>query len=196
MDTTLRSAINLAKAASFSNSNAFAKKLFLFCLITVLSVVNAVGGGSVNAGGNLHAADEGSNAITTAVTAHDRATNDNYNATVNKLSSDATLALLQIPGQTISPAFATAINSYTSTVPNGTISIKVEAFTNNSAAKVTINGYAVASGAASPALPLIIGNNTITIIVTAQDGVTKDTYTIMVTRVSTVATLALLQIIL
>jgi gliding motility-associated-like protein len=138
----------------------------------------------------------GGNTITTIVTAQDGVTTDTYTITVTRLpSTNATLTLLQISGQTISPTFATATTSYTSTVSNATTSIKVEAFTSSPAATISINGNAVASGVASPALPLNVGSNTITTIVTAQDGVTTDTYTITVTRLpSTNAFLTLLQI--
>jgi len=138
----------------------------------------------------------GPNTITTIVTAQDGSTTKTYTITVTRQpSTNATLALLQIGGQAISPTFATGTTGYTSTVANAITSIKVEAFTNSSVATLTINGNTVASGAASPALPLNVGSNTITTIVTAQDGVTKDTYTITVTRLpSTNATLALLQI--
>ncbi len=40
----------------------------------------------------------------------------------------------------------------------------------------------VASGSASQAINLNVGSNTITVIVTAQDGTTTNTYTITVTR--------------
>jgi hypothetical protein len=49
-------------------------------------------------------------------------------------------------------------------------------------ATVTVNGNGVASGNASGLIPLRIGANIITAIVTAPDGVTKMTYTLVVTR--------------
>ena len=49
-------------------------------------------------------------------------------------------------------------------------------------ATITVNGSTVAAGNASPSLPLVAGSNTITIVVTAQDGVTQLTYTITVTE--------------
>jgi gliding motility-associated-like protein len=42
----------------------------------------------------------------------------------------------------------------------------------------------VTSGTASQSLPLAVGNNTITVAVTAQDGVTSRTYTIIANRAS------------
>ncbi|WP_274318745.1 S-layer homology domain-containing protein, partial [Paenibacillus qinlingensis] len=49
-------------------------------------------------------------------------------------------------------------------------------------ATVKVNGTAVASGAASEAISLSVGSNTITTIVTAEDGTTTKTYTVTVTR--------------
>jgi len=104
----------------------------------------------------------GANTITVNVTAQDGISTNIYTVTITRaLSTNATLALLQIGGQTISPAFATGTTSYTATVSNAITSIRAEAFTNEAHATLTINGYAVASGAASPSLPLNIGSNTI-----------------------------------
>ncbi|WP_171056436.1 cadherin-like beta sandwich domain-containing protein, partial [Paenibacillus sinopodophylli] len=46
----------------------------------------------------------------------------------------------------------------------------------------TVNGIAVASGAASGDISLSVGSNTITTVVTAEDGITTKTYTLTVTR--------------
>jgi len=57
-------------------------------------------------------------------------------------------------------------------------------------ATLTVNGSPVVSGNASAPLPLLIGSNTITIVVTAQDAVTQSIYTVTATRLSTVSTLS------
>ena len=59
----------------------------------------------------------------------------------------------------------------TPTVPDATATVKV-------------NDTTVASGTASEAIPLTVGSNTITTVVTAQDGITKSTYIVTVTRIS------------
>jgi hypothetical protein len=46
---------------------------------------------------------------------------------------------------------------------------------------VTVNTIAVTSGSPSGAISLVVGTNTITVLVTAQDTTTK-TYTVTVTR--------------
>ena len=48
--------------------------------------------------------------------------------------------------------------------------------------KVKVNGQAVTSGERSFALNLAVGENTIEVVVTAQDGTTQKTYTVTVTR--------------
>jgi gliding motility-associated-like protein len=49
-------------------------------------------------------------------------------------------------------------------------------------ATVKVNGTTVTSGTASASIPLATGANTITTVVTAQDGTTSHTYSITVTR--------------
>jgi hypothetical protein len=46
----------------------------------------------------------------------------------------------------------------------------------------------VASGSASPGIPLAVGANTITVLVTAQDQVTTRAYIIILSRASTITT--------
>ncbi len=47
---------------------------------------------------------------------------------------------------------------------------------------ITVNSVAVTSGSASGRIALAVGDNTITTVVTAQDGTTTHTYSIMLTR--------------
>jgi gliding motility-associated-like protein len=124
----------------------------------------------------------GSNTITIIVTAQDGVTTDTYTIAVTRLPEIATLSGLTISSGTLSPAFATATTSYTDNVVNTVSSIAFRATTTDASATETINGTAVPEGTVSPYFPLNVGANTITIIVTAQDGVTTETYTIAVTR--------------
>jgi gliding motility-associated-like protein len=136
----------------------------------------------------------GLNTITVVVTAQDGVTKDTYTIGVTRLSNVATLSGLTTSSGTLTPAFATATTSYTDNVANAVTSIAFRATTTSSSSTETINGTPVPEGTVSPYFPLNVGLNTITIIVTAQDGVTKDTYTIGVTRVSNIATLSKLTI--
>jgi alpha-tubulin suppressor-like RCC1 family protein len=59
---------------------------------------------------------------------------------------------------------------------------------------VRVNGSLVTSGSDSQSIPLTVGNNTITVVGTAQDGTTTSTYTVTVTRISNVSTLSSLTL--
>src|SRR6185437_5806856 len=78
------------------------------------------------------------------------------------------------------PTFDYTNTSYTSTV--SVASIRVIPTAADPGASITVNGTAVASGAASDPISLTVGNNTVSIVVTAADGVGTQTYTIAVTR--------------
>jgi gliding motility-associated-like protein len=134
----------------------------------------------------------GPNTINALVTAQDGLTTTTYTITVTRgPSADATLSNLTISSGTLLPVFLSGINNYTATVPNATTSIIVTPTTNDPNATVTVNGVAVTSGTASGAIGLNVGTNMITTVVTAQDGTTTDTYTIVVTRApSNAATLS------
>ncbi|MFI5137327.1 MAG: gliding motility-associated C-terminal domain-containing protein, partial [Sphingobacteriales bacterium] len=72
--------------------------------------------------------------------------------------------------------------NYTGNVSNATTSVTVTPTTVDPTATVKVNGIAVASGTASGSISLSVGANTITLIGTAQDGVTTKTYTLTITR--------------
>ncbi|WP_440108317.1 IPTL-CTERM sorting domain-containing protein [Acidovorax sp. BL-A-41-H1] len=141
--------------------------------------------GVVVSGGNASGAialNVGSNTITTVVTAQNGATKT-YTVTVTRAaSSNADLSALSLSSGTLAPAFAAATLGYTATVGNATTSLTVTPTLASGAASVTVNGVATTSGSASGAIALAVGNNIITIVVTAQDGVTTNTYTVTVTR--------------
>jgi gliding motility-associated-like protein len=124
----------------------------------------------------------GVNTISIVVTAQDGITQDTYTVAVTRLPEVATLSKLTVSSGTLTPVFATATTSYTDNVANTVSSIAFRATTTDALATETINGTAVPEGTVSPYFPLNVGSNTITVIVTAEDGVTTDTYTIAVTR--------------
>jgi hypothetical protein len=102
-------------------------------------------------------------------------------------NNDATLISLTSNAGSISPAFSTNTTDYSLNVISATNSIRVTSQTNDNKAsiQIRINGgtYAtVASGSPSSPLPLNAGVNTIEVLVTAEDGATTRTYTIVVTR--------------
>jgi gliding motility-associated-like protein len=138
----------------------------------------------------------GSNTITLIGTAQDGVTTKTYTVTVTRaLSTNAKLALIHLSSGTLSPVFAAATTSYTASVTNATTSITVTPTAVDATATVTVNGIAVTSGTVSGSIALAQGANTITLVGTAQDGVTNMTYTVTVTRaLSTNAKLALIHL--
>ncbi|MCO5950471.1 cadherin-like beta sandwich domain-containing protein, partial [Mucilaginibacter flavidus] len=125
----------------------------------------------------------GDNVVNTVVTAQDGVTTKTYSIKFTRqISVNANLAGLKLSSGTLTPVFAAGTISYTATVTNATNSITVTPATSDAGATVKVNGTTVASGTASAALPLVIGPNTVTTVVTAPDGVTTKTYTVTVTR--------------
>jgi gliding motility-associated-like protein len=100
--------------------------------------------------------------------------------TFTTLNNNNNLSNLTLSSGTLSPAFASGTLSYTASVPNATSSINITPTTAHATASVTVNGSSVTSGNAAT-VPLSVGANTITVQVTAQNGLTKD-YTVTVTR--------------
>jgi hypothetical protein len=90
-------------------------------------------------------------------------------------SSDAALANLSLSAGTLSPVFSALTTEYKASVGNSVSSISVTAATADP--KATASGDGV--GAAKS---LSVGANTLLITVTAEDGVTTETYSIIVTR--------------
>ena len=97
-------------------------------------------------------------------------------------STNADLANLTLGSGSLSPAFAHLTYSYAVSVPNAVGSVTVTPAAANAGASVRVNGTPVAAGSASPAIPLTVGTNVITIVVTAADGATNRSYAITVTR--------------
>jgi hypothetical protein len=111
------------------------------------------------------------------------------------LSNDATLSALTISGGTLNPSFNSNTTSYTDSVVNEVVTVTPTR--NESHATITVNGTLVTSGTESNLINLNVGSNTITVVVTAQDGTTVKTYTITLTRLpplSNDATLSALTI--
>lgn len=136
---------------------------------------------------SLLSLDVGSNTIDVRVTAQDGVTQKTYSLVVTRLpSTNANLSGLTLSIGTLSPAFASATSSYAASVDNVTASITVTSIQAQAdaslAVRVNSGAYAaVISGSPSSALSLNVGNNTIDVRVTAQDGVTQKIYTVQLT---------------
>ena len=72
--------------------------------------------------------------------------------------------------------------NYDVTAPNTTADTTVTATVANPSATLMINGSSAIPGVASASIPLAIGENQISIVVTAENGSSK-TYTVTVTRI-------------
>jgi Cadherin-like beta sandwich domain len=127
----------------------------------------------------------GMNNIGVAVTAQDGTTTQNYTIVVNRAgaqSNNANLSNLAISSGTLTPSFASNTLSYTDSVTNAVASVTVTPTTADANATVKVNGTAVTSGSASAAITLNVGMNNVGVVVTAQDGTTTQSYTIVVNR--------------
>ena len=107
--------------------------------------------------------------------------------TESGVSADATLsglALADSGGNTISlgETFVPATTTYTASVANGIETVTLTATKNDSNATVVIASDDNTGTPGVAELDLIVGSNTLTLTVTAQDGTTEREYTITVTR--------------
>ena len=124
----------------------------------------------------------GSNIITVVVTAEDDSTTKTYTVTVTRdapPSNDATLSnltLIRIDFGTFGPE----TTSYTASVANSVTETTVTPISNHAGATyvIKLNDVTDSDGI----IPLAVGSNVITVVVTAEDDTTTKTYTVTVTR--------------
>ncbi|PWK13487.1 cadherin-like beta sandwich domain-containing protein [Tumebacillus permanentifrigoris] len=151
------------------------------------ATVTVNGAAAISGNASTVSLNPGANPIPVVVTAQDGVTQKTYTVTVTRAvaSTNANLSSLTLSAGTLSPAFAAGTTSYTASVGNGVSSVAVTPTVADSTATVKVNGSAATSGSAS-AIPLNVGSNTITVLVTAQDGSTTKSYTVTVTRAASV----------
>ncbi|PKL35386.1 MAG: hypothetical protein CVV44_21505 [Spirochaetae bacterium HGW-Spirochaetae-1] len=148
-----------------------------FSTITVNGT--AVNSGAASAPISLNV---GTNLISVVVTAEDETT-CTYTITVKRLGSHiADLSAIALSQGTLTPSFTSGTLSYTAEVANAITSLTVTPTTAESHAMIDVNGVAATSGTAVTVSNLLVGGNTIRIVVTAQDGTTTKIYTVTVTR--------------
>jgi hypothetical protein len=98
-------------------------------------------------------------------------------------SSDATLSNLTISSGTLTPTFTSGTTTYTASLADVPfVIIIITPMVHQPDATVTVNDIPNTSGSASQSIALAEGSKTITGMVTSQDGITEDTYTINVKR--------------
>ncbi|MCY4448404.1 MAG: cadherin-like beta sandwich domain-containing protein, partial [Chloroflexi bacterium] len=120
------------------------------------------------------------------------------------VSTDATLLGLSLSasadGSTfdraarLKPAFAPGTTAYTAFVQDDVTHVQVTPTANDARATITVNGQTATSGGASGAIAVTPGTTTLTVVVTAADGATTQTYTVSFVAISTDATLSGLSV--
>jgi hypothetical protein len=108
------------------------------------------------------------------------AAGESHSIALTGVRNSAYLSGLSLSEGDLNPAFApiTTIYSVLVTKDVMTVSPTLE----DKLATVKVNGISVASGSSSPSLSLLMGQNIINILVTAWDGTTENTYTIIAIR--------------
>ena len=135
------------------------------------------------------------NVIAVEVTAEDGETTQTYMVTVTRAgSADATLSALSLSGVTLTPAFTSGTPAYTASVGHGVTATTVTASVARTGAtyEVRLSDVVDQDGV----VPLTVGaGNVISVVVTAQDGETTQTYSVTVTRAGSAdASLSLLSL--
>jgi gliding motility-associated-like protein len=125
----------------------------------------------------------GANVINTVVTAQDGITTKTYSITVTRQGNALLSTLTFSPPLTITPVAGPYYKNYTGSLPSTVSSVQVTPVAEDPTSTIKVNGVTVASGATSDPIVLNMGANTVNTVVTAADGVTTKTYSIVITRV-------------
>ncbi len=105
---------------------------------------------------------------------------------ISNLPASAGLDAISLSGGLLNPVFAPDVLSYTIAVSNETSGTTVTAVAGQANTTVSVNGGAILSGVASSMIPLVVGDNSMVIVATSQDGSISKTYTVTVRRESAV----------
>ena len=144
------------------------------------------GDADVDTGGYQRTLVTGDNLVTITVTAPDGVTTQSYTVTINRAappSTDATLKRLAIAGATTSPGFQSSVKSYSTTVRARMSVVTVELEPSDDGATIETSPSDFNPDAEGWQIPVEVGTTTTgTILVTAEDGVTTDTYTLTISR--------------
>lgn len=125
-------------------------------------------------------------AIAVTVTSGDGTTQKTYRVVVTRHPSNiAQLATLSLnPATTLTKVAGTDYADFTASVNNRVNTIKVTPTSKDASATLTVNGIAIASGTETAAITLNSDTTRIFTTVTAEDGTTKNSYVILVTKLT------------
>ena len=123
------------------------------------------------------------NVIAVVVTAQDGEMTQTYSVTVTRAgSADASLSALSLSGVTLTPAFVSVTTAYTASVANSVTETTVTATARDENASVEVTPEDADDQTLGDQVALAVGETTISVEVTAQDGVTTQTYLVTVTQ--------------
>ncbi|MEK4508269.1 cadherin-like beta sandwich domain-containing protein [Paenibacillus sp. FSL K6-2524] len=149
--------------------------------VDALATVTVNGLAATNGQAQVTALNVGDNTVTIVVTSINGNTKT-YTVTLTRAAStNADLSGLTLSAGTLSPAFSAATTSYAANVGNEVTSVDVTPTAADADATMTVNGSAAASGQAQ-AMALNVGDNRVTVQVTAKDGTANKSYAVTVTR--------------
>ncbi|MEP6612504.1 MAG: cadherin-like beta sandwich domain-containing protein, partial [Mucilaginibacter sp.] len=192
------SAVKLSPVSTFATGSGPADVNYVTSVapgvssVTVTSTVQ-VAGATIKVNGVTVASGAASGAIilnagptviNLVVTAQDGVTQKTYALTVKHTgSSNPALSTLKLnPVATFTTTTGSANVNYTTSVSPATTSVTLTPTAQDAGTTIIVNGVTVASGTASGPIALNAGATVINITATAQDGVSKKTYSINITR--------------
>ena len=145
-----------------------------------------VDGHSVKSGANSQpiALNSDTTTISVSITAADGVTRQTYAILVSQgASSNAGLSVALSTGSLLTfVSNLQNIKTYTTSVASGTTSLTVTSTASDPSARITVDGQPVQSGAKSQQIALHSDTTTISVSITAADGVTRRTYAILVSQ--------------
>ena len=138
----------------------------------------------------------GSNQIEIVVTSHNGIVQTTYTVIATRAASTtSSLNSLLVYNAILSPSFSSGVYNYSDTVTYNIQNTVIKPRSTDVNSTIRVNNVSVLSNQESQSIPLVIGVNTVTTVVTAQDGITTSTYRVVLTRRNNFdATIALLSI--
>jgi hypothetical protein len=126
----------------------------------------------------------GLNPVVVEVTAQDGVTVKTYTVGVTRAipSTNANLAGLTPSAGSLSPVFRSTVSDYALNFTTPVVALRWRPLTQQSGATVRVNGVLVGAGQWSGVVGLGVGETVVGVEVTAEDGVTKKSYSVRVNR--------------